>query len=92
MSSTACFVIVSRDDRPIYESEVGTAPKVAWEGGCVSYWLLVFGPRVRRKRQRKTELVRRGSLVQAFRGLCFATDEHEIVALGVALAIVGERQ
>jgi len=27
MSSTACFVIVSRDDSPIYESEVGTAPK-----------------------------------------------------------------
>ncbi|KAG0588577.1 hypothetical protein M758_2G208300 [Ceratodon purpureus] len=27
MSSTACFVIVSRNDSPIYESEVGTAPK-----------------------------------------------------------------
>jgi hypothetical protein len=27
MASTACFVIVSRNDCPIYESEVGTAPK-----------------------------------------------------------------
>jgi hypothetical protein len=27
MSSTACFVIVSRNDSPIYESEVGSAPK-----------------------------------------------------------------
>ncbi|BBN12836.1 trafficking protein particle complex subunit 2 [Marchantia polymorpha subsp. ruderalis] len=27
MASTACFVIVGRNDCPIYESEVGTAPK-----------------------------------------------------------------
>lgn len=28
MASTACFMIVSRNDIPIYEAEVGTAPKV----------------------------------------------------------------
>lgn len=28
MASTACFVMVSRNDSPIYETEVGTAPKV----------------------------------------------------------------
>ncbi|KAH0659176.1 hypothetical protein KY290_028722 [Solanum tuberosum] len=27
MASTACFMIVSRNDIPIYEAEVGTAPK-----------------------------------------------------------------
>lgn len=27
MGSTACFVIVARNDCPIYESELGTAPK-----------------------------------------------------------------
>ncbi|WVZ71453.1 hypothetical protein U9M48_020039 [Paspalum notatum var. saurae] len=27
MSSTACFVIVSKNDIPIYEAEVGSAPK-----------------------------------------------------------------
>ncbi|KAI3716280.1 hypothetical protein L6452_23508 [Arctium lappa] len=27
MSSTACFMIISRNDIPIYEAEVGTAPK-----------------------------------------------------------------
>ncbi|KAL8099014.1 hypothetical protein AgCh_031642 [Apium graveolens] len=27
MTSTACFMIVSRNDIPIYEAEVGTAPK-----------------------------------------------------------------
>lgn len=29
MGSTACFVIVARNDCPIYESELGTAPKVS---------------------------------------------------------------
>lgn len=28
MASTACFVIVSKNDIPIYEAEVGSAPKV----------------------------------------------------------------
>ena len=28
MTSTACFMIVSRNDIPIYEAEVGAAPKV----------------------------------------------------------------
>ncbi|KVH93016.1 hypothetical protein Ccrd_004933 [Cynara cardunculus var. scolymus] len=28
MSSTACFMIISRNDIPIYEAEVGTAPKI----------------------------------------------------------------
>uniref|UniRef100_A0A0D9W6V1 Trafficking protein particle complex subunit n=1 Tax=Leersia perrieri TaxID=77586 RepID=A0A0D9W6V1_9ORYZ len=27
MASTACFVIVSKNDIPIYEAEVGSAPK-----------------------------------------------------------------
>ncbi|XP_038976056.1 trafficking protein particle complex subunit 2-like isoform X4 [Phoenix dactylifera] len=27
MASTACFIIVSRNDIPIYEAEVGSAPK-----------------------------------------------------------------
>ncbi|KAJ4820933.1 Trafficking protein particle complex subunit 2 [Rhynchospora pubera] len=27
MASTACFVIVSKNDIPIYEAEVGTAPR-----------------------------------------------------------------
>eukprot|EP00897_Mesotaenium_endlicherianum_P001687 jgi/Mesen1/1546/ME000134S00665 len=27
MASTACFVIVARNDNPIYESEVGSSPK-----------------------------------------------------------------
>ena len=27
MATTACFIIVSRNDIPIYEAEVGTAPK-----------------------------------------------------------------
>ncbi|KAI3754906.1 hypothetical protein L1987_54698 [Smallanthus sonchifolius] len=27
MASTACFMIISRNDIPIYEAEVGTAPK-----------------------------------------------------------------
>jgi len=35
MASTACFVIVSKDDIPIYEAEVGSAPKV---------WLFQFIP------------------------------------------------
>ncbi|KAI9072143.1 hypothetical protein K1719_045891 [Acacia pycnantha] len=31
MATTACFIIVSRNDIPIYESEVGTATKdLAW--------------------------------------------------------------
>ena len=34
MSSTACFVIVSRNDSPIFESEVGTAPKVLSLAHC----------------------------------------------------------
>jgi hypothetical protein len=29
MASTACFVIVSKNDIPIYEAEVGSAPKVS---------------------------------------------------------------
>jgi hypothetical protein len=28
MASTACFVIVSKNDIPIYEAEVGSAPRV----------------------------------------------------------------
>jgi hypothetical protein len=35
MASTACFVIVSKNDIPIYEAEVGSAPKV---------WLFQFIP------------------------------------------------
>uniref|UniRef100_A0A8R7US89 Trafficking protein particle complex subunit 2 n=1 Tax=Triticum urartu TaxID=4572 RepID=A0A8R7US89_TRIUA len=27
MASTACFVIVSKNDIPIYDAEVGSAPK-----------------------------------------------------------------
>ncbi|EPS64035.1 hypothetical protein M569_10746, partial [Genlisea aurea] len=27
MASTACFIIVSKNDIPIYEAEVGTVPK-----------------------------------------------------------------
>ncbi|KAD4889249.1 hypothetical protein E3N88_21322 [Mikania micrantha] len=27
MASTACFMIISKNDIPIYEAEVGTAPK-----------------------------------------------------------------
>jgi len=27
MASTACFVIVSKNDIPIYEAEVGSAPQ-----------------------------------------------------------------
>jgi hypothetical protein len=35
MASTACFVIVSKNDIPIYEAEVGSAPKV---------WFIQFIP------------------------------------------------
>lgn len=28
MANTACFIIVGRNDIPIYEAEVGSAPKV----------------------------------------------------------------
>lgn len=28
MTSTACFMIISKNDIPIYEAEVGAAPKV----------------------------------------------------------------
>jgi hypothetical protein len=34
MATTACFIIVSRDDIPIYEAEVGSATKV-----CASFLL-----------------------------------------------------
>lgn len=27
MASTTCFIIVSRNDSPVYEAEVGAAPK-----------------------------------------------------------------
>lgn len=30
MATTACFVIVGRNDSPVYESEVGSAPKVSF--------------------------------------------------------------
>lgn len=46
MTSTACFMIVSRNDIPIYEAEVGTAPKVC-HSRCIfmrfNYSKLLFG-------------------------------------------------
>lgn len=30
MATTACFVIVGRNDSPIYESEVGSGPRVRY--------------------------------------------------------------
>lgn len=42
-ASTACFVIVSKKDIPIYEAEVGTAPRVLatssfWFFESLSFW------------------------------------------------------
>jgi hypothetical protein len=37
MATTACFIIVSRNDIPIYEAEVGSATKV-W----TSFLLFIF--------------------------------------------------
>lgn len=30
MATTACFVIVGKNDSPIYESEVGSGPRVSF--------------------------------------------------------------
>eukprot|EP00271_Cylindrocystis_brebissonii_P020129 TRINITY_DN6531_c0_g1_i2.p1 TRINITY_DN6531_c0_g1~~TRINITY_DN6531_c0_g1_i2.p1 ORF type:complete len:136 (+),score=18.51 TRINITY_DN6531_c0_g1_i2:122-529(+) len=40
MASTACFVIVGRNDNPIYESEVGNAPKKDEAGAHLHQFIL----------------------------------------------------
>jgi hypothetical protein len=50
MATTACFIIVSRNDIPIYEAEVGVAAKVLFNlllvyglfllvDSCWKYWI-----------------------------------------------------
>jgi len=41
MATTACFIIVSRNDIPIYEAEVGSATKV-WTSFLLLSFLFIY--------------------------------------------------